>query len=131
MHYPVLIVVIPLNRKITKMNIYVALNATQESFILSNNVLVVEHRFKAGEALVEEGESGQKEMEDKIASFLRDDKLFDALNLYRNENHQEFKPSMDYIHEVARKYNIEIEQNKGCSILLIFVIVSSVTILLC
>lgn len=91
------------------------------------------HRFKAGEALIEKGERAQKEMENKIASLLRDDKLVDALNLYRNETHQEFKPSMDYIHEVARKYNIEIKQNKGCSILLMFLlaIASSITILFC
>ena len=33
------------------------------------------HRFKAGEALVEKGESGQKEMEVKIALLLRDPQI--------------------------------------------------------
>jgi hypothetical protein len=76
------------------------------------------HHFKAGEALVEKGYTAKNRMEAQIVEFLKQDKLVNALELYRKETHQELKPSMDYIHDIARKYNIEIKQNKGCSVLL-------------
>lgn len=71
------------------------------------------HHFKAGEALIEKGDTAKNEMEAKIVDLLKQDKLVNALELYRKETHQELKPSMDYIHEIARKYNIEIKQDKG------------------
>lgn len=71
------------------------------------------HHFKAGEALIEKGDTGKNEMEAKIVDFLKQDKLVNALELYRKETHQGFKQSMDYIHAVAYKHNIEIKQDKG------------------
>lgn len=77
------------------------------------------NHFKAGEALIGKGETARNEIETRIAELLRQNETIEAVNLYQKEtNEKDLKKSMDYIHEIARKYNIEIKQNKGCSVLL-------------
>lgn len=71
------------------------------------------HHFKAGEALIEKGNTAKNEIEAKIVDYLKQNKLANALDFYRKETHQDFKNSMDYIHAVANKHNIEIKQYKG------------------
>lgn len=71
------------------------------------------HHFKAGEAIIEKRDTAKIEMEAKIVDFMKQDKLVNALELYRKKTHQDFKSSMDYIHAVANKHNIKIKQNKN------------------
>lgn len=77
------------------------------------------HQFKAGEAFIEKGDASKNELEERIVSLLKNDKTIEAVSLYQKEtNDKNLKQSMDYINEIARKYNITLKQNKGCSILL-------------
>lgn len=80
------------------------------------------NRFKAGEALIEIGENAKSKLEQDIADLLRNDQTAKAFDLYKSKTNHDFKNGMDYLHEVAKKYNIEIKQNKGCSILLLILI---------
>lgn len=77
------------------------------------------YQFKAGEAFIEKGNIERTELEERIANLLRQDKKIEAVSLYQKEtNDRDLKQSMDYINEVARKHNIVLKQNKGCSVLL-------------
>ena len=78
--------------------------------------------FKAGQALIEIGENTKKELEQGVADLLRNGETGKAYDLYKSKTNQYGQGSIDFIHEVARKYNIEIKQNKGCSVLLLILI---------
>lgn len=78
--------------------------------------------FKAGQALIEIGENAKKELEQDIADLLQNGQTTKALELYSSKTHEDGMSCMDYLHEVAKKYNIEIKQNKGCSVLLLILI---------
>lgn len=86
-------------------------------------------QFKAGEAIIAKGDTEKNKLEEQIANLLRQDKKIEAVSLYQKEtNDKNLKQSMDYINEVARKYNIVLKQNKGCSVLLSICIITISTI---
>lgn len=71
------------------------------------------NHFNAGEAIIEKGYTERNNIETRVVEFLKRDEVANALTFYRNETHKDFKTSMEYIHEIARKNSIEIKQNKG------------------
>lgn len=74
------------------------------------------HHFKAGEALIEKVGAAKKDMDDRILNVLIQEGLIQAVALCQKETNRALSPSMDYVREIARKNNIEIPQNKGCSV---------------
>lgn len=80
------------------------------------------NNFKAGQALIEIGENAKKELEKDVADLLRNNQFEKAFDLCKTKTNHEFENIMDYLNEISRKYNIEIKQNKGCSVLLLILI---------
>ena len=89
------------------------------------------NRFKAGEALVVKPQAESNVLEQQIADLLRAGEIIRATKVYQDATHANMTQSLEYIHQVAAKEQIDLKKvdKGGCaSVILVFALITSAVI---
>lgn len=89
------------------------------------------NHFMAGEAIIVKSINEGLDLDHSLIELLKQDKLIEAVSIYKKETNARMSDSLDYVKTLAGKNNIELRTTKGClTITFLFVGIASLIALM-